>query len=143
MVFLVQLVDSSTILIAFAAFILAFWLFKQTPNLPPGPYGIPLVGCLPYLGITVFRTGYSEPHRLFAHLAKRYGSIFSMAITTQLVVVINDFYSVREAFRNSLLNDRPKLSLLPEAQVGKYTLKRLSIILREGIGTQLSHFGKH
>ena len=105
---------------AIGVFLLVFWLLQKPKNLPPGPCGMPLIGCILTLGYFVKRSGCKKPHQLFAYLARRYGSIIGMFVTTRFIVVLNDFHSIHEAFRNPLLNDRPKLVFLPQAQAGKF-----------------------
>lgn len=116
---------------AIGVFLLVFWLLQKPKNLPPGPFGIPLIGCIPTLSYFVKRSGCKKPHQLFAYLAHRYGSIIGMFVTTRFIVVLNDFHSIREAFRNPLLNDRPKLVFLPQAQAGKFVFTSLFFILHQ------------
>ena len=60
-------------------------------NLPPGPWGLPLVGAN-------FRLGYRNPAAAMLELSRRYGRIFSMRFGPQLVVVLNDVELAKEAF---------------------------------------------
>lgn len=41
---------------------------RRTLNLPPGPFNLPIVGYLPFLG--------QEPHEKLKELAEKYGNIF-------------------------------------------------------------------
>uniref|UniRef100_A0A914X050 unspecific monooxygenase n=1 Tax=Plectus sambesii TaxID=2011161 RepID=A0A914X050_9BILA len=57
---------------------------------PPGPYGLPVVGYMPFLG--------SEPHLAFAKLSQKYGDIFQVQLGTQKVVVLNSLDVIKEAY---------------------------------------------
>lgn len=74
---------------------------KHLPKVPPGPFGIPLLGYLPFLG--------PLPHTTFSKLANKYGDIFSMYLGSEFVVVLNSYDIVKEAFlkQGEILSDRP------------------------------------
>ncbi|KAJ0497873.1 putative cytochrome P450 [Helianthus annuus] len=69
--------------------ILAILWFKFTlsttsngaPSLPPGPYSLPIVGYLPFLG--------PDLHKQFTNMARTYGPIFKFYIGSKLHVVVN------------------------------------------------------
>ena len=48
-----------------------------------------------------------KPQHIFAQTAIKYGKIFSVKLAGTLIVVLNDYGSIKEAFQNPLLNDRP------------------------------------
>ncbi|PWA99111.1 heme-binding cytochrome P450 [Artemisia annua] len=54
---------------------------KEKTRLPPGPYGLPIVGYLPFLG--------SNLHEKFTNMADTYGPIFSLRLGTKLHVIVN------------------------------------------------------
>ncbi|KAI7746539.1 hypothetical protein M8C21_004681 [Ambrosia artemisiifolia] len=58
-----------------------------TTPLPPGPYGLPVVGYLPFIG--------SNLHERFTKLAKTYGPIFSLRLGSKLHVVVNSMDLVK------------------------------------------------
>ena len=102
-------VDVSTLLIGAGIFLVIFWWLKQYAkyqNLPPGPTGWPLLGYLPNLGISMYRSG-KQPFHLFANLADTYGKVYSMYMGSRLVIILNGHEGIKEAFMNKLLNDRP------------------------------------
>ncbi|XP_077998250.1 cytochrome P450 2B19-like [Glandiceps talaboti] len=71
---------------------------------PPGPWGYPLLGCLP-----------SVDHKLpltFMKWADKYGDIFSVTLGTQTFVVLNKYDVHRDALRRVELAGRPTHSLL-------------------------------
>ncbi|KAI3688240.1 hypothetical protein L1987_81951 [Smallanthus sonchifolius] len=51
------------------------------PSLPPGPYSLPIVGYLPFLG--------PDLHKQFTNMAHTYGPIFKFYVGSKLHVVIN------------------------------------------------------
>ena len=65
-----QLMDSHRTVTVFVtgALIYGAWFFKRPRNLPPGPYGYPVLGCLPLFGkgLSFFKT-----------LNDKYGDIFT------------------------------------------------------------------
>lgn len=75
------------------------WI-KTIRSLPPGPWGVPILGYLPFLkGKAV--------HLHYAELAKKYGSMFSAKLGTHLVVVLSDYRAIRETFRREEFTGRP------------------------------------
>ncbi|XP_072045012.1 cytochrome P450 2J4-like [Amphiura filiformis] len=102
-------INIPAILIFVVAFlVLAWWLRKPQQNLPPGPWGWPLLGYLPNLGISMYRTGLPLP-QLFNSLAKDYGSVCSLNIAGTLVIVLNNFRCVKDGLDNPDISDRPKI----------------------------------
>ncbi|KAI3706343.1 hypothetical protein L6452_24003 [Arctium lappa] len=56
-------------------------LSKSSPSLPPGPYHLPILGYLPFLGRNL--------HTQFTDMAQTYGPIFKIRVGTKLYIVIN------------------------------------------------------
>ncbi|KAL1477546.1 hypothetical protein MTO96_035652 [Rhipicephalus appendiculatus] len=75
---------------------------SQLP-LPPGPWGLPLVGFLPFLG--------KEFHRTLQGLAVTYGPIYQIFLGSKRVVVISDPKLVRQAFSQAAFSGRPDTEL--------------------------------
>ena len=71
--------------------------------LPPGPYGIPILGYLPFVG--------HDFHLRLTELGKKYGSIYQIHLGTKRVVVINDARLIKEAFRQQVFSGRPDTEL--------------------------------
>lgn len=83
------------------------WLVKyihKIKMLPPGPWGIPIFGFLPFMT--------AEKPACFMDLAKKYGSVFSTRMGNQLMVVISDHKLIRENFRKQEYSDRPDTPLM-------------------------------
>lgn len=57
---------------------------------PPGPYGLPVFGYMPFLG--------KKPHLALTQLKEKYGDIFQLQIGTQNTVVISNIDIIREAY---------------------------------------------
>ncbi|XP_076952414.1 cytochrome P450 76C1-like [Bidens hawaiensis] len=77
-----------TILTIFVPTLVLLWykhVVSSTKNgrnrLPPGPYGIPVFGYLPFLS--------SNLHERFTEMAHKYGPIFSLWLGSKLHVVVN------------------------------------------------------
>ncbi|KAG8197709.1 hypothetical protein JTE90_001633 [Oedothorax gibbosus] len=79
--------------------IVIFWL-KREKNLPPGPIGLPILGYLPFLGKEAYRTLHT--------FTGKYGPVFSFYLGRNLVVVLGNFKTVKEALSNNNIMDRPK-----------------------------------
>nr|CAD7439766.1 unnamed protein product [Timema bartmani] len=89
-------------LLVFLAVIVAVRLlqmFREVRSLPPGPWGFPVIGYLPFLK--------GDAHLHFKELAKKYGSMFSTKLGNQLIVVLSDYKTIREAFRREEFTGRP------------------------------------
>lgn len=73
--------------------LLLVWYTKRgTAPLPPGPYGLPIVGYLPFMG--------SNWQDKFTEMANKYGPIFSVRIGTKLHVVMNSMEMVQVVARD-------------------------------------------
>ncbi|KAI3689633.1 hypothetical protein L2E82_47597 [Cichorium intybus] len=72
------------------------WTLSYSRNnsipLPPGPYGLPIVGYLPFLS--------SNLHERFTEMANRYGPIFSVRLGRKLHVVVNSTELVKAVARD-------------------------------------------
>ncbi|XP_033639373.1 cytochrome P450 2J6-like [Asterias rubens] len=86
---------------------------RRPKNLPPGPWGLPIIGSLLSLG--------TNPHLTFLEMTKTYGKVFRMNLAGQRVVVVNGFEAVREALvkNASAFAGRPKMALFHELTEGQ------------------------
>lgn len=112
--------DATTTLLIFCGILLVVralqWLSLQR-RLPPGPWGLPIVGCLPFIK--------GDLHLEFAALAAKYGPIFSIRLGTQLIVVASDPNYIRQILCGPNFINRPKTEFMRlVANYGK--LRRLS-----------------
>jgi Cytochrome P450 len=100
----------STLIVFFAALLVTTiiqWIvsiYRETKTLPPGPWGVPFLGYLAFIG--------NEKHTKYAKLAKQYGRIFCARLGCQLTVVISDYQIIREAFRHEEFTGRPNTPLM-------------------------------
>lgn len=85
-------------LVVFGAVRSLQWL-KYLKTLPPGPWGFPIIGYLPFIK--------GDVHLQFGEMAKKYGSMFSARLGTQLVVVLSDYRIIRDTFRREEFTGRP------------------------------------
>ncbi|KAK8504633.1 hypothetical protein V6N11_013781 [Hibiscus sabdariffa] len=107
-----------TVLIAVVAIYLLLLLFKKLRSakvkLPPGPYGVPLVGYLPFLGRNI--------HRTFMELANIYGPIYKLSIGQKLFVLISSPALAKEVLRDqdiTFANRNPTIAALAFSFGGK------------------------
>ncbi|KDR21921.1 cytochrome P450 18a1 [Zootermopsis nevadensis] len=75
-------------------------ILSEIRSLPPGPWGFPVIGYLPFLKGNAHHLHYSD-------LASKYGTMFSTRLGNQLVVVLSDHKTIREAFRREEFTGRP------------------------------------
>ncbi|GJR24893.1 cytochrome P450 [Tanacetum coccineum] len=62
------------------------------PSLPPGPWSLPIVGYLPFLG--------PDPHLKFTEMAQTYGPIFKTYLGSKLHIVISSPEFAKAMFRD-------------------------------------------
>ncbi|KAJ6841105.1 putative flavonoid 3'-monooxygenase [Iris pallida] len=68
------------------------WL-KKGRSLPPGPFGLPLLGNLPFLS--------PDLHRCFADLSRTYGPVMTIRLGCRPCVVLSSSSAAREALRDN------------------------------------------
>ncbi len=102
--------DIQTALLGVLVLLVLVWMTRKPKNLPPGPLRVPIIGSVVAVVWEALRRG-TDPYRVFARLAEKYGPVFHVKIFNKTIVVLNDYASVREAFVNPKLSDRPKLLL--------------------------------
>ncbi|XP_048479710.1 cytochrome P450 18a1 [Plutella xylostella] len=65
---------------------------KYYRSLPPGPYGLPFVGYLPWI------VGSSAPHATYLDLSARHGAVVSLQLGSNLLACLGSTRLVRELF---------------------------------------------
>ena len=68
---------------------------------PPGPWGVPILGYLPFMGLDATAT--------FNKLRKIYGDLFTISMGSHRAVVVNGLDNIREMMHSELVSDRPQL----------------------------------
>ena len=58
---------------------------------PPGPWGLPIVGYLPFVDT-------KRPNLFFAELAKKYGDVFQLQLGSYKMVVVNGQRAVKQVY---------------------------------------------
>ncbi|XP_036199574.1 cytochrome P450 2U1 [Myotis myotis] len=119
------------LLLGLAALLGWSWVRRcRPPGIPPGPTPWPVVGNFGFVLLPPFLRGRSwvkfgkripdlDPSTpaaqvLLTNLARVYGNIYSFFVGPYLVVVLNDFHSVREALvqQAEAFSDRPRMPLV-------------------------------
>ncbi|XP_022095813.1 cytochrome P450 2J6-like [Acanthaster planci] len=135
------------VLMCLAVLLVFRWFFGRPKNLPPGPWGFPLIGSIPAI-VREMRRGVL-PHDLFMSYAAKYGPVFQVRVLNKTVVVLNDYTSVKEAFQHLQLNDRPKMLFtelfrsegVASASGEKWTdLRRFSLTVLRSFGVGKTSF---
>ncbi|XP_038073307.1 cytochrome P450 2J6-like [Patiria miniata] len=141
-------INVRTALLGVTLFMILFWVFRRPRNLPPGPRGWPLLGYLPQLAMIK-----GPIHEALGELSQRYGSLVSFSVANHLVVLLQDYDVMKEAFAQHELSGRPTLELsqLTLPGYGVVTacgepwveLRRFSITTLRGLGVGKSSFEEH
>lgn len=96
--------------------------FRSTASLPPGPWGIPFLGFLPFLD--------KDFHITLTRLSQKFGPVYQIHLGGKRVVVLNDARLVREAFRQPVFSGRPDTELTKILQgYGKCLLPQPAFLL--------------
>lgn len=98
-------------------------LFLNSPkwkNIPPGPYGLPIIGNLKYLKP-------EDQIESFKTLRDKYGDVFRLQVNGTLFIVINGYETLRDAFikHGDTFNDRPNTYTFMLFSKGKGKRKRI------------------
>ncbi|CAH1254419.1 CYP2J2 [Branchiostoma lanceolatum] len=81
--------DVQTALVLVSVLLLTFWYLRLKKNLPPGPWGWPVLGHIPALG--------KNPHLGLTAMRKRYGDVFHIRMGPKDVVVLCGYEAIHEA----------------------------------------------
>jgi hypothetical protein len=81
------------------------WALLRAQKRPPGPWGVPILGYLPFLDP-------SKPHESLTRLARRYGGgIYSLRLGSVPTVVLSDARLIRHALATDECAGRAPLYL--------------------------------
>ncbi|KAI1291030.1 Cytochrome P450 2D9 [Halotydeus destructor] len=74
------------------------WIYANNRR-TPGPFGLPLIGYMPFLG--------RHPCQKLQSLRHRHGDVFAVNILNKNYYILNSFTAIKEAFKLDALNERP------------------------------------
>ncbi|XP_022085314.1 cytochrome P450 2J5-like [Acanthaster planci] len=97
------------VLLAMSLFV-AYSMWKSKVNLPPGPWGLPYFGLVPYFILMDLIYGLQR-HEALARVAVKYGKVFSFKAFGRVVIVLNDAEAIKEAYQRKEMNDRPRMNI--------------------------------
>ncbi|KAM4694848.1 cytochrome P450 2K1-like isoform 1-T1 [Discoglossus pictus] len=110
--------DPSTILLSFILCLcliclLYGWNTNIYKNFPPGPKPLPVIGNLHIINK-------KEPYKTFLELSKKYGSIFSIQMGAQKMVILCGYETVKDALVNHAdeFSGRAKIPIFDETSKG-------------------------
>ncbi|KAG8445783.1 hypothetical protein GDO86_010536 [Hymenochirus boettgeri] len=86
---------------------------KKSPNFPPGPKPLPLIGNVHLLGV-------KKPYLKLMELSKTYGPVFSVSMGITRAVVLCGYDAVKDALINHAdeFADRPRIPIVEETSKG-------------------------
>ncbi|EFJ18732.1 hypothetical protein SELMODRAFT_178226 [Selaginella moellendorffii] len=92
--------------VALILFLVLSWSYKSHKNVPPGPWGLPLIGHLHLLAGTL-------PHKGLQYISKKYGPVVFLRLGMMPTVVISSQELVKEVFTTHDVNfgSRPYMVL--------------------------------
>ena len=115
--FIISCVNTYTLLTFLVVFLLTTHGLKhRSQNLPPGPWNLPYIGNFLGLVYKLIRTG-DEPEYQLADIARRYGDVFTLRVGSRIVIIANSYKSIKEAYQNPLISDRPNSKGLEESSM--------------------------
>ncbi|XP_063771211.1 cytochrome P450 2K6-like isoform X2 [Pseudophryne corroboree] len=109
--------DPATIILLVLLCLFLFNIFygskENLKNFPPGPKPLPIIGNMHILNL-------KKPHKTFMELSKKYGSVFSIKIGTQKMVILCGYETVKDALVNHAeeFSDRPHVPLFHDISRG-------------------------
>ena len=82
--------STADVIVFLVVFFIVYYIFKRQKNLPPGPFSLPILGTLPWLGADV-----REP---LEELKKKYGDVFTVYLGSKPSVMLCSQEAIKEAF---------------------------------------------
>ncbi|KAM9316378.1 uncharacterized protein PAF06_007388 [Gastrophryne carolinensis] len=103
----------SVVVILFLANVYSSQKKQHAKNFPPGPKPLPIIGNLHLINM-------KKPHKTFIELSKTYGTVFTVQMAMEKVVVLCGYDTIKDALINhdEELSDRPSLFLLAKLLKG-------------------------
>ncbi|GAB6027679.1 Cytochrome P450 2 sub R member 1 [Chamberlinius hualienensis] len=97
-----------------------FDLVIQIRQLPPGPWGLPFIGYLPWTS--------HEAYTTFVELGKKYGGLFSVTLGGDTMVILNDWPTIKA----TLVDNSKLFSGRPNTFMFKASIDRKNIAFSDG-----------
>ncbi|XP_074029294.1 cytochrome P450 enzyme phantom [Leptinotarsa decemlineata] len=91
------------ILVTALTLLVTYYIYKRR-GLPPGPWGLPIIGFLPWLDPIA-------PYLTLTKLSKKYGSIYGLSLGNVYAVVLTDPKIIKSLFSNDSTTGRAPLYL--------------------------------
>ena len=115
-----------TVLVAILTLLLTLlvWSRSRRRRQPPGPWGVPVLGYLPWLDPT-------HPYKTLTGLARRFGPVFSVKMGSVDCVVLADNNIIRDLFSNDSVSGRPPLYLFSQVMEDSGIIFSQSEVWRE------------
>ncbi|XP_075057405.1 cytochrome P450 2K1-like [Mixophyes fleayi] len=111
-------IDPVTILLSVVVILFLTNVFNNrkqdnNKNFPPGPTPLPFIGNMHMIDM-------GKPHNTFIELSKKYGSIFSVQLGLEKLVILCGYDTIKDALINYAeeFSERPDSPLLAEASKG-------------------------
>ena len=83
---------------SFCKWVRSFW------TLPPGPWGLPIVGIM---------FNINKPFHLYlSDMAQKHGGIFSLKMGQETMIVLSDHNLIKTAFSREKMSARPKTEII-------------------------------
>ncbi|XP_024081341.1 cytochrome P450 306a1 isoform X2 [Cimex lectularius] len=80
------------------------YVYSKWKSFPPGPWGLPIVGYLPWIDK-------DKPYITLTELARRYGPIYSVSMGSVSTVVVSDAQLIKNALSRDVFSARANLYL--------------------------------
>lgn len=98
------------------------YVFSLLPNssLPPGPWGLPVLGYIPFLAGR-------NPYTAFSQLADKYGGMAFVKLGKKNVLILRDPDMIRETYKLTAFSDRPNSKLKDDKLIGNKGKREYSV----------------
>ncbi|KAJ8029290.1 Cytochrome P450 2U1 [Holothuria leucospilota] len=96
-----------SLIVGVVTFGLLVKLMSRSKKSPPGPWGVPVFGCMPHFLFTSKRL-----RDVFKDWYYKYGPIYSVKLGSAYVIVLNNIESIHDALIRPEFQDRPRMDFL-------------------------------
>ncbi|XP_073530075.1 cytochrome P450 2K1-like isoform X1 [Phyllobates terribilis] len=118
--------DAVSILLFAIVFLILVIVFNNKKNdkyrnFPPGPKPLPIIGNMHIVNST-------KPHKSFLEISKEYGTVFSLQLGQEKIVILTGYETVKDA----LMNYGEEFSGRPESPIVSVTSKGYGVLFSHG-----------